>query len=341
MRKIIPFIIKLSVVLMVLSVIGQQVTATKGDVERALELLKQARAAIGGESTIGSVQNLSINGKSSRQVRLPDQAGKQLTGEFEMSMILPDKLIRIEKLTIGSPDGKDGAADVEDKDAKIKDVRVKIVRDGEDAQGQNAARHHDQTEIVHYMIGLLLTPPPSFAASYNYAGEGNVDGARADIIEAMGANGFAMKLYLDKSSHLPLMMSYKGSLPRIPIEREIKGEGTLVADEGKDVVIVRHRKDGEAGQKAPTIMFERKIDDSELPVDGRKIVYSVAMNDDAEVQVRFSNFRIVGGLLLPYTLTHVINGVVDAVWTVERYEINSPSINDRFQNEVQWRTKEN
>lgn len=341
MRKIIPYIIKLSIVLMVFSVIGQQVTATKGDVERALELLNQARAAIGGESTIGSVQNLSMNGRSSRKVQLPDQAEKQLTGEFEMSMILPDKLIRIEKLTMRTPNVKDGAEDVEDKDGKIKDVRVKVVRDVEDAQGRNAARHHDQSEIAHYMIGLLLTPPPSFAASYNYAGEGDVEGARADIIEAVGANGFTMKLYLDKSSHLPLMMSYKGSLPRIPIGRDIKGEGTWVAEEGKDVVIVRHKKEGEAGQESPSIMFERKLDDGELPAGGRKIVVGANMPENAEVQVRFSNFRSVGGLLLPYTLTHLINGAVDAVWNVENYEINSPSINDKYRNEIQWRIKQN
>ena len=341
MRKIIPLVIKLSIVLMVLSVIGQQVSATKGDVERALELLTQARAAIGGESSIGSIQNLSITGKSSRHVRLPDQADKQLNGEFEMSMILPDKLIRIEKLTMGTPDGKDNAGDAEDKDSKIKDVRVKVVRDVEDPQGQNVALHHDQTEIVHYMIGLLLTPPSSFVASYNYVGEGNVEGARADIIDVTGANGFTMKLYLDKSSHLPLMMSYKGSIPRIPIEREIKGEGASVSDEGRDVVIVRQKKEGETGQGSPNMVFERKLGDGELPVGGRKIIYSEAINDDAEVQVRFSNFRSAGGLLLPYTFTHVVNGVVDTVWSVEKYDINSPSINDKFQNEMQWRIKEN
>ena len=89
MRKIIPYLIKLSAVLMVLSVVGQQVSATKNDVERALELLKQARTAIGGESTISTVQNMSIKGDSNRRVRIPNQADKQLNGEFEMNMILP------------------------------------------------------------------------------------------------------------------------------------------------------------------------------------------------------------------------------------------------------------
>lgn len=337
MRKLTPFVIKFSAVLMVLSVVGQQVAAAKGDVERALDLLKQARAAIGGESTIGSVQNLSITGKSNRRLQIPGQAEKQLNGEFEMNMVLPDKLIRIEKLGMEAPDAKNGLGNGEEPDAKIKDVRVKIVSDVDETNGRNTARLHDQSEIAHYMLGLLLTPPPSFSVSYNYVGEGNIEGTRADIIETLGANGFAMKLYLDKSSHLPLMMSYKGSLPRIPVEREMKGDATWTTEEGQGVVILRHKKEGEAGQVGPNIVFERKID-GDLPSGERKIVMGGALSEDSEIQVRFSNFRTVGGLLLPYTMTHVINGVVDAVWTVDSYEINSATINDKFRHEIQWQS---
>lgn len=340
MSKIIPYIIKLSAVLMVLSVIGQQVTATRGDVERALELLKQARVAIGGESTIGSVQSLSINGKSNRHVQLPDQGDKQLDGVFELNMMLPDKMIRIEKLTLGTPNGNDHAQGVEEKDAQIKDVRVKVIRNAEASQGQNAERQHNHSEIAYYMLGLLLTPPPSFTASYNYVGEGNVEGARADIIEAQGANGFTMKLYLDKSTHLPLMMSYKGTLPRIPIDREIKVNGGSGTEEGSDVVIIRRHKAGEAGEELPKIIVDDKDINVDGPADRRKIVMSVPMSENAEIQVRFSDFRSVGGLLLPYTLTHVVNGRVETVWTVESYEINSPSINDKFRKVVHWQTKQ-
>lgn len=341
MQKIIQYVIKFSVILMMLSVIGQQVSATKGDVERAMELLKQARAAIGGESAIGSVQNLSFNGKSSRQLRTTSQDGKQLNGEFEMNMILPDKLIRIEKLSMEAPEGKDGVGNVEDKDIKVKDVRVKIERDITDSKSQEAVRHNDQTEIARYMIGLLLTPPPSFTASYDYAGEGNVEGARVDVVNVTGLNGFAMKLFLDKSSHLPLMMSYKGALPRIPLDREIKGDGTWISDEGKEVVIIKRKPEGDASQDVPNVMFERKIENSELAGGERKMIFSPVANEDAEIQVRFSNFRSVGGLYLPFTFTHLINGTLDAIWTVDRYDINSPSINEKFQNEIQWRAREN
>ena len=177
MRKIIPFIIKLSVVLMAISVISSQVSATKGDVERALELLKQARAAIGGESAINSVQNLSINGKARRQIKITEQGEKQLNGEFEMHLMLPDKLIKMEKLTLGTP-GEAGHTQASEDKIKIRDAHVKIVRGGEaPVEIQNEMRQHERSEIARYMLGLLLTPPPSFNAAYNYLGEGDVEGA--------------------------------------------------------------------------------------------------------------------------------------------------------------------
>lgn len=342
MRKIIPYIIKFSVVLMALSVVGQQVSATKGDVERALELLEQARAAIGGESAIGSVQNLSISGKSRRQLQLPDQAAKELNGEFELHMLLPDKMMRLEKLAIGTPDGAERPKISEDNDVKIfKDARVKIIRgeDMEKGDAENVMRQHEQAEIAHWMLGLLLTPPPSLNTTYNYAGEGDVEGVRAEIIEAQGAGGFAMKIYLDKSSHLPLMMSYQGSLPRIPLGAGLKIAGA--GEGGEDIMIFRHRKEGEAGQEQPRIIVKGK-DGETVAQDGDKFTLpaTAPVFENALIQVRFSDFRTEGGVLLPHTLTEMINGKVETVWTVERYDINSPSINEKFQRDFRFKVEQ-
>ncbi len=352
MRKFVPFILKLSVMLLAFSVISQQVTATKGNVERALELLKQARAAIGGESAINSVQSLSINGKSSRQLQLPNQAERELNGEFELNMMLPDKLMRVEKMTLGTkPDGAMHAPGAEGKELKLKDARVKIIRDMEGPEVGQAMRHHEQSEIARYMLGLLLTPPPSFNATYNYVGDGEVSGARADIIEAQGAGGFILKIYLDKTSHLPLMMSYRGFLPRIPLGHMAGTDGPTGETEDKDVVIVRRPQEGEAGTTtaAPHIIFERKIGDENAPAAGDKPPFTMRLPApvETEIQIRFSDFRAVGAMLLPHIMTQVVGGKVDTIWTVESYEINSPnisekfSINDKFPKDVLIRTKQN
>lgn len=339
MRKLIPFILKLSVVLMICSVIGQQVRATKGDVERALELLGQARAAIGGESAINSIQNLSLKGKVRKLIQLPGQPERELNGEFEMSMVLPDRLMKMERLKFGEA-GDARTPAIEGQEVKVRDFKVKVIRGEENAAMQNEMRQHEHAEIARYMLGLLLTPPPSLKAAYNYAGEGDVTGTRCDIIEVSGESGFALKLYLDKSSHLPLMMSYQGSLPRIPFNKIIRGDGPVNIEEDADENI-HFRQQGEASEDAPDVIIIRKGKDNEAPAEGRKFTLPVPPPENAEIQIRFSDFRSVGGVLLPHTLTQTVNGQVDTIWTVEKYEINSPTINEKFSKEMHFRTKQN
>jgi hypothetical protein len=348
MRKFTPYLIKFSIALMVFSLISQQVSATKGDVERALELLKQARAAIGGDAAIGSVQSLSISGKSRRQLQLPERGARELNGEFELNMLLPDKLMRIEKLSIGSPEGADRAQGDDAQAFKIKDRRVKIIRGDMEAPeaAEKAMQQHEQAELARYMLGLLLTPPPSFKATYNYLGEGDIEGTRAEIIEAQSAGGFVMKIYLDKSSHLPLMMSYQGTeLPRLPFGEGVRVIGTAgaagEAGEDKDVIIIRHeKKEGAAGEELPRIIYERKGGEN-APADGAKFTRPLPPPENALIEVRFSDFRAEGGVMLPHTFTQVVNGQVETVWTVESYLINSPATNEKFQKDMLFKTREN
>ncbi len=340
MRRFIPYFIKISIVLMVISFIGQQVSATKNDVERALDLLRQARAAIGGDAAISSIQSLSINGKSNRHLQTPDQGDKQLSGDFELNMMLPDRLIRIEKIAIGTPETKDGAEN-EEKRIQLKDTRVKIIREVEGSDQQKAMHRHDQSEIARYMLGLLLTPPATLSAAYNYIGEGDVDGARADVIEIKGSNEFTMKLYLDRSSHLPMMMSYQGYLPRIPAVKDFKTEGVAGAGEERDVVIIRGQKDVASTNDGNQVFFERKVDGKDLPPGAQTMTFIGNPGEKADIQVRFADFRNAGGVMLPHTLTHVVNGKVDSIWIVEKYEINSPTAAEKFHNGIRWSPQQN
>jgi hypothetical protein len=93
-----------------------------------------------------------------------------------------------------------------------------------------------QNELFRMTLALLLTSPQGADVSYKYAGDGNVDGASCDIVEA-SANGSNIRLYLDKSSHLPVMMTYQAPKPfMIRIKKD-----DAKADENADVKIFRDK----------------------------------------------------------------------------------------------------
>ncbi|HSK72303.1 MAG TPA: hypothetical protein VK892_11440, partial [Pyrinomonadaceae bacterium] len=146
-----------------------------------------------------------------------------------------------------------------------------------------------QNELLRTTFALLLTAPEGSDAAYVYAGEGNVDGFSCDIIEVQSL-GTTFKLFLDKSSHLPRMLSYQGMKP----------------------VVIKVDKNELGGRR--TLMRE-----------------NFPRPETAEYQVRFSDFRSVGGVQLPHRWTQTVGGNPSENIDIASYEINPVNIAEKFQ----------
>src|SRR5258708_24900733 len=72
--------------------------------EKALELIRQARLAIGGDSAINGVQSLRIDGQTTRKFKA-DGTERAESGETEIALQLPDKLMRMTKIGHGDENG--------------------------------------------------------------------------------------------------------------------------------------------------------------------------------------------------------------------------------------------
>lgn len=300
--------------------------------ERAESLLSQARAAIGGEAAINAVSNLLINGSVSHKVKFPDNQEKTMTGKVEMALETSGKLHK--KIGIGEP----GLQGESGKRMIVKSADVIVHRKTEvgelapeKIQRRIAAPHGD--DFSRLLFGLLLKNSPALGAAYNYLGEGAVDGTAADIVEASGENG-TVKLYLDRQSHLPLMISYRGVKPLQMFIMKKPGES--VSNEEKDVVFFNHRLP--EGEKAPadgqTKVFVRKMrENGAVTEDIKGAEFPRMQLEEAEIQLRFSDYRSVNGLMLPHRLVEVVNGQEGEVTTIESYQINAPNLAEKFKAE--------
>src|SRR5258708_33916285 len=72
---------------------GRLIAGADGDAKTAA-LLKQARAALGGESKLARVQGLSATGTLAR-----DMGDRQGTGELTIEVQLPDKVVRTDSIS--------------------------------------------------------------------------------------------------------------------------------------------------------------------------------------------------------------------------------------------------
>ena len=189
-----------------------------------------------------------------------------------------------------------------DGDKMMNDDKQIIVRKEVVGGGGEMPRSN---ELFRTTLALLLSAPEGLDVSYTYAGEGSVDGNSCDIVDASDG-GSTIKLYLDKSTNLPRMMTFQGHKPFI-----IK----INKDESKPDTNVKVK------------VMTRENDAPET----------------AEFQVKFSDYRSVGGLQLPFKWTQTVGGKDDEVTDITSYEVNPANIAEKFKDlptKVMIRTKQ-
>jgi len=92
---------------------------------------------------------------------------------------------------------------------------------GSEAEAQGL--RNSRAELARLALSLLLAAPPSMPLEFKYAGEAESPDGKADVLDVIGPSSFAAKLFLDKASHRPLMMVYRGVSPRVVVQSQRGG----------------------------------------------------------------------------------------------------------------------
>ena len=199
---------------------------TQGDSKTA-EILKQARAALGGEKPLARVRGLSCTGTVQRAI-----GDRSVTGEVAIHLQLPDKMLRSDSL---SPMGD--AVLVTDQgingDTLLRNTKVLnappglMIRTppaperGSDAEAQ--ALRASRAELARYAAVLLLASAPALPVEFSYGGEAESPDGKADVLDLEGPGNFLAKMLLDKTSHRPLLLAYRGVSPRMALQTQRGG----------------------------------------------------------------------------------------------------------------------
>jgi hypothetical protein len=207
--------------------LGGYAARAAGDA-KAAELLAQARAALGGESKLSKVQGLSCAGTVQRAI-----GDRQVTGDVTIDLQLPDKFLRSDSI---SPMG-DAALVVTEQgingDQLLRHSRTLNTPPGavirippppvRGSEQEAQLLRNSRAELARTMLGLLLASPGNMPLEFKYAGEAESPDGKADVLDVTGPSSFAAKLFLDKTSHRPLMMVYRGVSPRVVVQTQRGG----------------------------------------------------------------------------------------------------------------------
>jgi hypothetical protein len=286
------------------------VPAALADDSRAQEILRQAREAIGGEQRLQKIEALQIKGQYRRVF-----GERQMAGDRDISILLPNKYLVEDSMNPGGLstamintralngdhawNGSSGGGS-----AMIFRMGGPGGQQATPEQIEAGLRRIYRAEFTRYVLAMTLAPPPSLAVEYKYAGESDVDGEQADVVDVSGPDNFSVRLFFDKKNHLPLLLSYRGPKPRmITMTRPVNG-GT---PKPEDV-----QKAREEAQKRLA---------AEPPI----------APEEVDFFIRLSDHKKVDGLMLPHKLTFLTESEVSEEFEISKYQVNPQFKADKFE----------
>ena len=281
--------------------------ALANDDARAQEILKQARQAIGGDEQLQKIQSLQINGQYRRVF-----GERQMGGDREISIVLPNKYLVEDAMNAGglstamlNTRALNGEKAWSGNSGGGGGMVFRIGGPGNQQmspeQMEAMQRRIYTAEFSRYLRAIMLMPPPSLAVEYKYVGESDVEDAQADVIDVSNSDGFSVRVYFDKKSHLPLLLNYRGPKPRVVTMTRQAGT------KPEDAARVREEAEKKMHAEAP------------------------AAPEEVDFYIRLTDHKKVGGLMLPHKLTFLTESEVSEEFEISKYQLNPQFKADRFE----------
>ncbi len=155
---------------------------------------------------------------------------------------------------------------------------------------KEAQLRNRRTEVARLLLAFLLTTDSPVA----WIGTAESPEGKADVLEVKNADGVATRLFLDTTTHQPLMMTWSGG-----------GRGFRGGQGGA----ARGRDGAPPAAATPDTIQGRR---------GR----AGGGGAPATLEMHLSEYKVVNGLKLPHLITRGTNGETAEEWVIKNYRIN-------------------
>ena len=295
-------------ILSVLALVLLSASAVLADDSKAQEILKQARQAIGGEEQLQKIQSLEIKGQYRRVF-----GERQMGGEREISILLPNKYLVEDAMNAGGMStalintralngDKAWSGNSGGGGGMIFRIAGPGGQQASPEQMEAMQRRIYNAEFSRYLLAMILTPPPSLAVEYKYAGESDVEDTKADVIDVSGPDNFSVRVFFDQKNHLPLLLSYRGPKPRV-------------------MTMTR-----QAGGAAKPEDLKKAQEDAEKKMHAE----APPAPEEVDFYIRLTDHKKVGGIMLPHKLTFLTESEVSEEFEISKYQLNPQFKADHF-----------
>ena len=303
-------------------VVPLPVYAAEQAVDQAAKVLAEMRAALGG-AKLDQVKGLSVEGPFRRTM-----GTRETEGTIALVLVGPDKMHRLEEMSMGPAviertqalSGDTSWTDLQNRGGMGGGMQI-VMRDGppgapgaDPAEAEKRRTTMFKAERQRWMFTLLGTP----AGEVTYAGVAESPDGKADMIEMTDARGQALRLFVDQSTHLPLMLTYSEIRPRIMTQGGPGGPGGRAGGPGGGGGAGGGGGRGGGGGGGG----ERQ---RPSPEEMQRRMAAMPPPTPSAMRLTFDEFASVDGVTLPKRISLAADSTPVEEWTLEKIKVN-PSV---------------
>ena len=289
-----------------LAIVSLATPVSAQDAGKAQQVLAAARKAI-GDRKIDTLKTFIAEARVQRNV-----GTFQASSDVEVYIDLPDKYARSEmpsgQMNFSSRQGFNGDRPL--ARAGRAGGGAFMVRMGpngpepiekptpeQEAEMAKMALRSARHEASRMMLGWFAMAHPAMKAEYTYAGEAESADGKAHVIDVKDGEGFAVRLFIDQQTNLPLMVTYQAP------KRTIVGGGVRV----------------QAG--APVVQQSQ----AQAPAAGGVETARRAAAEPAqlvEYRLYFADWAEMDGIRFPQKIQRAVEGTPEEEWNVAKIKVN-------------------
>jgi hypothetical protein len=300
-------------------------------------VLAAAREALGGDKKLAAVKTLVTTGRT-RQVR-----GDNLVPiEFEIYVELPDKYVRKDEV----PAQESGPTTVGFNGDTLIQLPAQVAPPAGGRPGGpppptpeqlDAARRARvagvKQDFARLMLGLFAQSFDGYPLTFTYAGQAEAPQGMADVLDVKGPANLAMRLFVYRDTHLPVMVTWQGGPPPGPGRGpgQVQGGGRGNAP-GPPSPSGSAAPPGPAATPGPA---RGPAPGSAAPGTGAPVAgqpgRGPAPAPPPENRLYFADYRDVDGLKWPFRLRRAIGPDTIEETTFDRFRTNTKIDPKRFE----------
>ena len=286
--------------------------------DRVAGIVSAARKALGGEDKIAGLKGLTAEGPFRRSM-----GGRDLEGTVTVTVARPDKMKRVEEMQmggmVGGPTiertsvlaGTTAWDDTNNRGGMGGGMQIVMRGPGEGSgpgggpaptpEQLNEVRVRRMRVQLQRLTAALLADA---GTPWVDAGIAESPDGKADILETKEETGRVLRLFVDQTTHLPLMVQYQDPKPMVMINggpgRGPGGPGRGPGGPG-----------GPGGPPASPEEMQRRI--AEMQRNPPPL---------GTFAMHLSDYKKVDGIMLPHKIETSLDGEPNEEWTIEKYKVN-------------------